>query len=176
MVTEDSCRIVVLYDGVGHHLEVMAQAVFRGASLVHGTKVSLAEIRTANKRDISEADALILGSPNWSGISGSMKLWLDEQGDLWEDGTLEGKIGAAFASGRGRHSGLEFTLLSILHWMLACGMIVVGLPWSDSMETSGSYYGATAAGEVNPDDLKQAEALGTRVADFAVRLRMSRTS
>ena len=55
--------------------------------------------------------------------------------------------------------------------MLACGMIVVGLPWSDRMETSGSYYGATAAGEVTPDDLKQAEALGTRVGNLAVRLR-----
>ena len=114
-MTKDNCRIVVLYDGIGHHLEKMAQAVVQGASLVDRTEVSLTEIRTANQRDISEADALILGSPNWSGMSGSMKLWLDEQGDLWEDGTLAGKIGAAFTSGRGRHSGLEFTLLSIIH-------------------------------------------------------------
>ena len=115
-------------------------------------------------------DAVILGSPNWSGISGDLKAWLDDQGDLWEEGVLAGKVGAAFNTGRGRHSGLEFTLLSLIHWMLACGMVVVGLPWSDRMRVSGSYYGATAKGEVTSEDAGQARQLGERMARFSLRL------
>ena len=49
-------------------------------------------------------------------------------------------------------------------------MIFVGLPWSDRMRRSGSYYGATAHGEVTEDDREQSRALGRRVAELAVRL------
>jgi hypothetical protein len=49
-------------------------------------------------------------------------------------------------------------------------MVIVGLPWSDAMRTSGSYYGATAHGQVSDDDREQARVLGRRVAEFAVRL------
>ena len=62
------------------------------------------------------------------------------------------------------------TLLQLIHWLLACGMIVVGLPWSDRMRTSASYYGATAIGGVTPEDLVQAEALGSRLAIVAAKL------
>ena len=127
-------------------------------------------IEEAAREDILGADAIIIGTPNWSGITGALKMWVDDQGDLWEEGTLAGKLGAAFTTGRGRHSGLEFTLLSLIHWMLAGGMVIVGLPWSDRMRLSGSYYGATAAGEVSQDDIAQARDLGERVARFSLRL------
>ena len=99
-----------------------------------------------------------------------MKLWLDDQGDLWEEGLLAGKPAAVFTTGQGRHSGLEMTLLQLIHWILACGMVVVGLPWSERMRTSGSYYGATSAGGVTQDDLAQARSLGVRVAEIAAKL------
>ncbi len=51
---------------------------------------------------------------------------MDTTGDLWEEGVLAGKVGAAFASSAGRHSGTEFTLLNVLHWLLGNGMVVVG--------------------------------------------------
>ena len=100
-----------------------------------------------------------------------MKSWLDEQGDLWEEGSLAGKPGAAFTTGWGRHSGMEMTLLQLIHWLLACGMVIVGLPWSERMKESGSYYGATATAGVDADDLIQAEALGFRVAELAAKLK-----
>ena len=128
-------------------------------------------IEEAGRGDLLDSDAVMLGSPNWSGITGSMKLWLDDQGDLWEEGSLAGKPGAAFTSGWGRHSGLEMTLLQLIHWMLACGMVVVGLPWSDRMRNSGSYYGATASGGVSEEDLAQARALGVRMVEMARRLK-----
>ena len=149
----------------------MALAIARGVESQGTASASLKPTRQALTSDLMEADALLLGSPNWSGVTGTLKSWLDEQGDLWEEGSLAGKPGAAFTTGWGRHSGVEMTLLQIIHWMLACGMVIVGLPWSERMKESGSYYGATATGGVAPEDLIQAEALGLRVAALAARLK-----
>ena len=132
---------------------------------------ALMTIEQASRDDLLAADGLVLGSPNWSGITGSLKQWLDDQGDLWEERLLAGRPGAAFTTGTGRYSGLETTLRQLIHWMLACGMVIVGLPWSERMRVSGSYYGATAAGIVTEDDLAQARELGRRLASFTVRLK-----
>ena len=148
----------------------MAEAVSTGVSRVDGVCCKLKTLDDARKNDLLEADGIVLGSPNWSGITGDLKRWLDDQGDFWEDGSLRGKVAAAFTTGRGLHSGLEFTLLSLIHWMLAGGMVVVGLPWSEGMKLSGSYYGATATGQVTETDLAQAAALGERVALTALKL------
>ncbi len=163
--------VLVLYDAKGPAIESLARAVARGISGANGASPVLKRIEEATTDDLLRADALLLGSPNWSGVTGTLKSWLDERGDLWEEGSLAGKPGAAFTTGWGRHSGLEMTLLQLVHWMLACGMIVVGLPWSERMRYSGSYYGATVAGVVSEDDRAQAEALGARVVDVAARLK-----
>ncbi len=163
--------VLVLYDPKGVAIQSLAEAVARGVTSDGLAEARVKGINEADTEDLLNADALLLGSPNWSGITGSLKAWLDEQGDLWEDGSLAGKPGAAFTTGWGRHSGLEMTLLQLIHWMFACGMVVVGLPWSDRMRHSGSYYGATAAGGVSNDDFAQAEALGARVAALATRLK-----
>lgn len=165
-----SVSVLILYDRKGPAIEILASAVARGVEAIADAHAGMKLIDAATTDDLLNADALILGSPNWSGITGSLKSWLDEQGDLWEEGGLAGKPGATFTTGWGRHSGLEITLLQQIHWMLACGMIIVGLPWSNRMRVSGSYYGATAVGEVSEDDLAQAEALGSRVAATALRL------
>jgi len=166
-----SISVLVLYDRKGSAIEELAAAVAQGATSTGVAEVTVKRLEEAAQTDLLSADALLLGSPNWSGITGSLKQWLDQQGDLWEEGSLAGKPGAAFSTGSGRHSGLEFTLLELIHWMLACGMVVVGLPWSDRMRRAGSYYGATAAGRVSEDDLGQAHALGARVATIAARLK-----
>ena len=167
-----SVSVLVLYDRKGGAIEALASAVAQG---VEGTGVAHARVKRieeAVQADLLNADGLVLGSPNWSGITGSLKSWLDEQGDLWEEGSLAGKPGAAFTTGGGRHTGLEITLLEVLHWMLACGMIIVGLPWSSRMRLSGSYYGATAAGGVSDDDLDQAHGLGAQIGRASCRERV----
>jgi NAD(P)H dehydrogenase (quinone) len=163
--------VLVLYDPKGAAIQSLAEAIARGVNHDGSAEARLKRIDQATSADLLDADALLLGSPNWSGITGSLKTWLNEQGDLWEDGSLAGKPGAAFTTGWGRHSGLEMTLLQLIHWMLACGMVVAGLPWSERMRHSGSYYGATAAGGVSKVDLAQAEALGARIAALATRLK-----
>ena len=162
--------VLVLYDAKGPAIEALAGAAAAGVESNGLASAKIKRVDEALRDDLLESDAILLGSPNWSGITGSMKQWLDEQGDLWEEGSLAGKPGAAFTAGGGRHSGLEMTLLQLVHWMLACGMVVVGLPWSERMRLSGSYYGATAAGGVSPDDLAQARDLGARLAQVTDRL------
>ena len=167
--------ILVLYDAKSASIEELAAAAARGVvdSGLPDMQViaSVKKCEDAGRADLIAADGIMLGSPNWSGVTGSMKEWLDSQGDLWEERALAGRPGAAFTSGTGRHSGLEMTLLQLVHWMLACGMVVVGLPWSDRMRVSGSYYGATTSGGVTGDDLAQARELGARLARIAAQLK-----
>ncbi|MBI4339311.1 MAG: NAD(P)H-dependent oxidoreductase [Chloroflexi bacterium] len=167
-----AATVLVVYDAHGPQIQRLAEAIGEGVASVAGATPVLKRISEAAKADLVAADALILGSPNWTGITGSMKLWMDDLGDLWDEGSLRDKIGAAFTTGRGRHSGLEFTLLSLLHWMLANGMVIVGLPFSERMRLSGSYYGATVAGQVTEDDREQGSALGRRVAETTLSLHL----
>ena len=165
--------VLVLYDAKGQSIQAMAHAVADGVASSGLAVPALRTIQTATRADLLAADGLALGSPNWSGLSGSLKQWLDDQGDLWEELSLAGRPGAAFATGSGRNSGLETTLHQLVHWMLACGLVIVGLPWSERMRVSGSYYGATASGGTTDDDLAQASELGARLATFASRLRQA---
>jgi len=162
--------VLVLYDSRGGLTEELAQSVADGVRSVAGAQLSLRRLDDASPDELNQVDAVILGSPNWSGITGKLKAWFDQSGDLWETGELAGKVGAAFAAGWSPSGGLEATLLQLLHLLLAHGMVVVGLPWSERMRVSGSYYGATAVGQVSDDDRAQARELGRRVAELAARL------
>jgi NAD(P)H dehydrogenase (quinone) len=164
-----TCHILILTEQ-GDLVDPLGQAIAEGVRSVPGAEAELKRPRQTARDELVAADGLILGSPNWTGIKGSLKLWLDTTGDLWEEGSLAGKVGAAFTTSSGRHSGTEFTLLNILHWFLGNGMVVIGLPWTPHMEKSGSYYGATAIGQVTEEDLEQARALGRRVAEIAMRV------
>jgi len=162
--------ILILFDSRGGLTEELAQSVAEGVRSVAGAQLSLRRLDDASHEELKQVDAVIVGSPNWSGITGKLKTWFDQSGDLWETGDLAGKVGAAFAAGWSPSGGLEATLFQILHLLLAHGMVVVGLPWSERMRVSGSYYGATAVGQVTEDDRAQARDLGRRVAELAGRL------
>ncbi len=162
--------VLLLFDSRGGLTERLAEAIAEGVRSVPGVTLNYRRLDDAATDELKQCDALILGSPNWSGITGKLKDWIDHSGDLWETGDLAGKVGAAFTSGWSRSGGTEATLLQLLHLLFAHGMLVLGLPWSDRMRRSGSYYGATAHGEVTDDDRAQARELGHRVAEFAQRL------
>ena len=169
-------RILLLYDSRGGLTEQLAVAVAEGVRAVAGAELVERRIHEADPAaELLACDAIILGSPNWSGMTGKLKEWFDYSGDLWETGELAGKPGAAFTAGYSRSGGIEATLLQLIHLLLSHGMIVVGLPWTDTMRESGSYYGATAHGRVTDGDRAQARALGRRVAELAVRLRVRDT-
>ena len=163
-------RVLLIYDSRGGLTEHLAEAIAEGVRSVPGAELLYRRIADADPSELPGCDALILGSPNWSGMTGKLKEWFDYSGDLWETGELAGKPGAAFTAGYSRSGGIEATLLQLLHLLLGHGMIVVGLPWSDRMRESGSYYGATAHGAVTDADREQGRALGRRIAELALRL------
>ena len=162
--------VLLLYDSRGGLVEQLASAVAEGVGAVEGVELLDRRLDRAEPGDLLRCDALILGSPNWSGMTGKLKQWMDESGDLWETGELAGKPGAAFTAGWSVSGGIEATLLQLFHLLIGHGMIFVGLPWSERMRRSGSYYGATAHGEVTEDDREQSRALGRRVAELALKL------
>ena len=162
--------VLLLYDSRGGLVEDLASAIAEGVRAVPGAELLDRRLDRAQYADLLRCDALILGSPNWTGMTGKLKQWTDESGDLWETGELAGKPAAAFTAGYSVSGGIEATLLQLFHLLVGHGMIFVGLPWSELMRRSGSYYGATAHGNVTDDDRAQARALGQRVAEIAVRL------
>jgi NAD(P)H dehydrogenase (quinone) len=166
-------KVLVLFDSRGGLTEALAEAIAEGVRSVAGAELVYRRLDDANPAELRAADAIIVGSPNWSGVTGKLKSWFDQSGDLWETGELTGKVGAAFTAGWSRSGGTEATLLQLIHLLLAHGLVVVGLPWSERMRVSGSYYGATAHGEVTEDDRQQARALGRRVAEMARHLASS---
>src|SRR5437660_9013782 len=169
--------VYVIYDGdPDGPLDRLAQAIADGARRVADTQVILHRPDEFSLEQMIDADAIVLGSPNWHGMTADLKKVIDQTGLIWEQGKLVGKVGAAFTSGWSRAGGQEITLLTLLHTLLAHGMLIVGLPWSKRMVKSGSYYGPTATGGPNEDDLAQARALGRRVARYALWLQRGRGS
>ncbi len=167
-------KVLLLFDSRGGLTEELAQAIAEGVRSVAGAELAYRPLDEATPPELAQADAIIVGSPNWSGITGKLKDWFDHS-DLWESGALAGKVGAAFTAGWSPSGGSEATLLQLLHLLLAHGLIVVGLPWNERMRLSGSYYGATAHGQVSEDDRQQARELGRRVAETAQRLQSGLT-
>lgn len=192
--------ILVLYYSRKGATAEMAQLVARGIEEVSGAR---ARIRTvpkvstvceatadeipesgppyASHDDLQECAGLVLGSPTRFGnIASPLKYFMDSTSALWLSGTLAGKPAAVFTSSSSMHGGQESTLLSMMLPLIHHGMLVCGLPYTetDLMHTGsgGTPYGAS---HVAGDDSKRAlsdeekrlcKALGKRVAEFAVRL------
>ena len=161
--------VLVLYDSQGLVAE-LASSIVEGAASAPGVEVWDRPLEIADKDELIQCDALILGSPNWTGVTGRLKHWWDYTGDLWESGELAGKPAAAFSAGWSPSGGLEATLLQLVHLLIGHGMLIVGLPWTSTMNHSGSYYGATAVRKLTDLDRAQARALGARVSEYAVSL------
>jgi NAD(P)H dehydrogenase (quinone) len=162
-------QILILYDSRGGLTEELAGSLEEGVRAAGG-ECRRRRVDDATVDDLFWAGGIIVGSPNWSGMTGKLKDWFDYSGDLWQTGELAGKVGAVFTAGYSRSGGTEATLLQLIHLLFAHGMVVIGLPWSETMRTSGSYYGATAHGSVTDDDRAQGFALGHRVAALVTRL------
>jgi len=191
--------LVLFYSHTGA-LKQMAHAVARGIESVPG---ATARVRTVPKvsavsealepdipasgppyaelRDLQECIGLALGSPTRFGnMAAPLKYFLDGTGALWLKGTLVGKPAAVFTSTGTLHGGQETTLLSMMLPLLHHGMLIVGLPYSQTelitTSTGGSPYGASHVAGIDADRaLSQEEqvlcfALGKRLADVALKL------
>ena len=107
--------------------------------------------------ELAKADAIIFGTPTRFGnMTGQMRSFLDATGGIWSRGALAGKVGSVFTSSGTQHGGQESTILSMHITLLHHGMIIAGLPYTFTGQTtmdeiSGcSPYGAsTIAGGSN---------------------------
>ncbi len=135
-------------------------------------------LKRASAADLEWANGIIWGSPTRYGLMTTpLRAFIDEIAPLWRQGALIGKVGAAFTSTGGMHSGNEMTLMSLLMPFLQHGMLIAGVPHSvpELVRTrkGGSPYGASVVtgfdGSLAADDNELAigRALGARVARLA---------
>jgi len=131
--------------------------------------------------DLRETAGLVLGSPaHFGNMAAPLKHFLDSTVGLWLAGGLEGKPAGVFTSSSSLHGGQETALLSMMLPLLHHGMLIVGLPYSESALTrtrsGGSPYGASHVtwsrdnDEFTDDEIYLAGELGKRVAKIAIRV------
>ncbi|MBD5801036.1 NAD(P)H dehydrogenase (quinone) [Azoarcus sp. Aa7] len=132
-------------------------------------------------RDLEECIGLAIGSPTRFGnMAAPMKYFVDGLAGPWVNGTLAGKPASVFTSTASQHGGQESTLLSMMLPLLHHGMLIVGLPYTESAlnrtRTGGTPYGAShvAGTDGNPalsaEEIELAIAQGRRLAQVAVTL------
>ncbi len=200
-------KVHVIFYSMYGHVYRMAEAVLAGVKEVAGTEASLfqvaeltsdavleksgakaaraafAHVPVATMDSLAEPHAVIFGTPTRFGnMAAPMRYFLDQTGGLWAKGTLIGKIGSVFASTASQHGGQETTITSFHTTLLHHGMILVGVPYSESGLTNmadvsgGTPYGATTLAGVDgsrqpsANELKIARYQGKHVAEIASKL------
>ena len=94
-------RILLLYDSRGGLTERLADGVEAGV-VEAGAECIRRRVDDAEPELLLECDGVILGSPNWSGVTGKMKEWWDQAGARGESGAVGGKVCGAFTAGYSR--------------------------------------------------------------------------
>jgi NAD(P)H dehydrogenase (quinone) len=135
----------------------------------------------ATLEDLQECSGLVLGSPTRFGnMAAPLKYFLDSTTSLWLSGALIGKPAAVFTSTSSLHGGQETTLTSMMLPLLHHGMLILGLPYSETelltTQTGGTPYGPShLAGSDSKLPLSSEEknlctALGKRIAETCAAL------
>lgn len=167
--------ILVLYYSIKGNVARMAQIIAQGIDSVEGIEarartvpaVSAKTVATeklipdsgppyATLEDLQHCTGLALGSPTRFGnMAAALKYFLDSTGGLWQSGALINKPAGCFTSTSSLHGGQETTLLSMQLPLLHHGMIIVGVPYSETalLETTsgGTPYGPSHTAGANSD-------------------------
>ncbi len=192
--------ILVLYYSRNGHVAQLARLIARGIEEVEGARARLRQVPPVapvtqtthppvpdegapyvDLKDLHECAGLILGSPTRFGnMAAPLKHFLDSTAAEWASGALVGKPCAVFTSTSTMHGGQESTLLSMMLPLLHHGMLVVGIPFTETAlhttTTGGTPYGAShVSGDdgnnpISDDERTLARTLGRRVAGVAKRL------
>ncbi len=192
--------LVLYYSRHGATLE-MAKQIARGIEQVSGMEARLRTVPAVSpitevtapaipdagaiyctEDDLKNCAGLILGSPTRFGnMAAPMKYFLDGTSTQWLNGDLIDKPAAVFTSTSTMHGGQESTLLTMMLPLLHQGMIIAGIPYSETnlstTRTGGTPYGAShlASGDTpnkpSNDEIALCQALGKRVATLANQLK-----
>lgn len=192
--------LVLYYSRYGATAE-MARLLARGVAQVEGVS---ARVRTvppvspvceaveddipaagppyATLDDLRDCAGLALGSPTRFGnMAAPLKYFLDSTSSLWLSAELSGKPAAVFTSTSSLHGGQETTLVSMMLPLLHHGMILLGVPYSqtDLLSTrnggtpygSSHYAGADSKLPLSEEEKRLCQAQGKRLAMAAQALR-----
>ena len=193
-------EVLVLYYSHRGSVRALAEMIARGIDSVPGASARLRTVPRvsavceatesdipdrgapyAEMRDLEECIGLAIGSPTRFGnMAAPMKYFLDGTAGPWLSGALAGKPACVFTSTASQHGGQESTLLSMMLPLLHHGMVVAGLPYSESAlsstTTGGTPYGAShvSGSDGNPvlsdSEARLAFAQGQRLAILAKKL------
>ena len=200
-------KTLVLFYSTYGHVWKLAEAIAEGAREVAGNDVvvkrvpetlpqaildqigatgaqqAFAHLAVATPNELTEYDAIILGTPTrYGNMCGQVQAYLDSTGALWGAGALVGKVGGGFVSTATQHGGQETTLRAVHTALLHHGMVIVGLPyaWQGQMGheevTGGTPYGASTVaggqGERQPsaNELEGARFQGKYTAEIACKV------
>jgi len=192
--------ILVLYYSRHGATAVMAQHIARGVEEIDGMQARVRTVPAVSTvceatedsipaegapyvsiDDLRECAGLALGSPTRFGnMAAPLKYFIDSTGSLWLSAGLAGKPAAVFTSTSSMHGGQETTLLSMMLPLLHHGMLILGIPYSETdllhTDAGGTPYGAShlaGADSRNPmaeAELRLCRALGRRLAETARQL------
>jgi NAD(P)H dehydrogenase (quinone) len=189
-------KILVLYFSRHGTTAEMANHIARGVELVDGVEAVLRTVPDvssvcekvaasipdhgapyATLEDLKNCDGLALGSPTHFGnMAAPLKYFIDSTTEIWFSGALSGKPAGVFTSTGSMHGGQESTLLSMMLPLMHHGMLILGLPYSETAlrETTsgGTPYGPSHVSLDNAvlsdPEKKLCRALGTRLAKTAL--------
>ncbi len=174
---KSSVQVLVAYYSLTGNTEQMARGVVEGVKRVSGVTAVLKKVDEVSKQDLEDADGIVLGCPTYYGnIPGKMKVVIDDWS--WKMKVdFTDKVGGAFATGGGQTGGKEYTVVSLLMFMLNNRMVVAG-PLYRNDKTGSVWAEAGAAAMTGPLDpgvgsseLDGAHRLGERVARLAGKLK-----
>ncbi|KRT55882.1 NAD(P)H-quinone oxidoreductase [Candidatus Endoriftia persephone str. Guaymas] len=197
-------EILILYYSRHGATASMAQQIARGVEEIAGASARLRSVPEVSAEceavadtipdsgapyvsaaDLEGCDGLALGSPTRFGnMAAPMKYFLDSTSRLWMSGSLIGKPAGVFTSTSSMHGGQESTLLSMMLPLMHHGMLLLGLPYSETellhTRTGGTPYGPShLAGSdsklpLSDEEKSLCRALGRRLAETANCLKGSR--
>jgi NAD(P)H dehydrogenase (quinone) len=193
-------RIAVIYYSATGNVHALANAVAEGAESA-GAEVRVRQVEEiaseqlisqnqhwgrhraavrdrpeATLADLEWADGVAFGTPTRFGnVAAQLKQFMDQAGDLWQEGELADKLATSFTSSQTTHGGQESTLLALNNTFYHWGMVVVPLGYTvhEVFASGGNPYGASYTsgtqlpGHLPEDTLKVAHAQGARLARFA---------
>ncbi len=157
-------KVLVLYYSKGGNTKKLAQAVLTGLDTVDGIQGVLRDTETVTREDLVEAKGIIAGSPVYFGsMAAPLKQVFDQFVSIRRK--MEGKIGAAFTTSGDATGGKETTMMGILQAFLIYGMVITG----DPLAATG-HYGTACVGAPDEKSIENAEKLGKRVGELALKL------
>ena len=194
-------KILVLYFSRNGTTAEMANHIARGVAAVNGAEAVLRTVpdvssvceKTAESipahgaiyatlEDLKLCDGLALGSPTHFGnMASPLKYFIDSTTEIWFSGALVGKPAGVFTSTGSMHGGQESTLLSMMLPLMHHGMLLLGLPYTESAlrETisGGTPYGPSHLSldqmGLTDHEKKLCLVLGTRLAKTALLLKQN---